>query len=878
MILVFGAALLALGEESDYYRVDHLKPPPGCVLEVGGMDFLPGGQLVVSTRRGEVWVVDHALADDPSAAKFTRFADGLWEGLGLAVVGGEIFVLQRGELSRLEDVDRDGTCDRIHTVSDAWGLSGNYHEFAFGLPVDREGKFCVGLNLGFGEPAWWHGQSLAPWRGWVVKIGRDGTLEPFASGFRSPCGLALNAAGDLFVTDNQGDWVPTSSIAHVEAGRFYGAPDSLKWTSEYRATNTVPSFTQPPARERTPPAVWIPYGWSRSTGDLAPLPADGRFGPFGSDQMAVAEMTNGLVLRADLEKVRGRYQGAVMHLVRNVGAAIRTRFAPDGTLFLGLTNRGWGGRPPGHGIARVRWTGRTPLEVAHVRLLQDGFEIAFTEPLAANTGVAAQDVLLRRHHYDWWWEYGSPERDRRILPVDAVTLSADRRKLVLRASQLECGSVATVVLPELVSERGEPLLHREFAYSIHELPDGPPCAQPIARVAPPPPLREHESEGWLRLCYSDAFQMWESRGWKLADVDLDTDDPRRLIVRDGVGALVNVEPDAGPFRSRPEFGDVEVHAEFLLPEGGAAALRLMGRYELLLSATPDERTTSVESCGALIGGTNWDTRAPLNPAFRSAGEWHELDVVLRAPRFDERGARIEPARIVRASIDDVLLHEDVELPGPSAGCPADEVASAPFELRAVRGTVALGGVRAKAGVLQEETRGWHALVEDDDLTGWRTLGAAQFTSDDGALRSGGGRGFLRTEREDFGDVEVDVRVKVGGSAQSALWLRALPEGDGLAGYAIQLNADAPAAAYTGSIGGPDGLSPLRVQLVGPETWCRMRVRIQDEAGGTRVRVWLNRVLVNELLDTRPDRPRAGAIALEQHHAGSRVEIEDLRWR
>ena len=37
--------------EADAYTLEYLKTPDGCVLEVGGMDFLSDGRLVVSTRR-----------------------------------------------------------------------------------------------------------------------------------------------------------------------------------------------------------------------------------------------------------------------------------------------------------------------------------------------------------------------------------------------------------------------------------------------------------------------------------------------------------------------------------------------------------------------------------------------------------------------------------------------------------------------------------------------------------------------------------------------------------------------------------------------------------------------------------------------------------
>jgi glucose/arabinose dehydrogenase len=903
-------ASVGAADESTYYTVDHLVAPPGCIAEVGGMDFLPDRRLVVSTRRGQVWIVENALAPDPAAAKFTLFAEGLREGLGLTVVDGVIYVMQRQEISRLVDTDDDGRCDRIETVCDTWGLSTNYHEFGFGLPRDRDGNFYISLNVGFGSPLWWHGVSYEPWRGWVCQIAPDGTLTPFASGFRSPCGIALNAAGDLFVTDNQGDWVPTSSIAHVEQGHFYGAPASLKWTAAYRETNTEPSLTNPVATPRTPPAIWIPYGWSRSTGDVAPFPAGGAFLPFGPDQLAVAEMTNGDVLRADLEKVNGKYQGAILPFRKGVGSAIRTKFAPDGTLMLGLTNRGWGGRPPGYGIARVRTTGRIPFEIAHVTLIDDGFCIAFTEPLVIHTRIAAADVLLRRHHYDWWWEYGSPERDRRVLPVDSVEIAADRRSISLHASQLECGEVATVILPELMSQGGEPLLHREFAYTINEM-RGAPCTQPIARVAPPPPARESSDQGWLRLCYGDAFQMWQGEGWKLVDVDLDAADPTKLALREGVNALVNSTGSA--FTCRLPFGDMWLRFDFLLPKDGRALLRLMDRYDLLLSATPDERATTLASCGALMSGPGFPGVAPQNPCFRAPGDWHSMDLTFRAPCFDAAGKKVANARIVRAMVDDVLLHDEVEFPAPSAGAPRDEVAEAPFSFRVLSGQVALNDIRAKPTEPDALGDGWQMLAEDEDLAAWNATSVLPNTPEafkaelaDDELTIGGTRGVLATKREDFGDVEIAFRMKVSAGGTVRFWPRFAPSAPGSvpksqpkldaagpapdflsfehAGYAIALNADAPGPGFMGSLdlvntgAGASGSVRHKVQLVAPETWCWVRARVAEDADGTRVIVWLNGVEVASVLDRSSTRPRRGSFAIQQVNDGSRAVFENVRWR
>ena len=174
MILeLFAAAVIAQTQQSPW-SIDFLSPPKGELLEVGGMGFMSDGDMVVSTRRGQVWRIDNPSATNPEDATFTLICEGLHEGMGLAVVDDEIFVAQRCELSKLLDLDGDERIDEIQTITQDWGMSGNYHEFGFGLPVDKDGNMYVSLNVGFWNPHWWHGKSKAPYRGWVLKISPRG--------------------------------------------------------------------------------------------------------------------------------------------------------------------------------------------------------------------------------------------------------------------------------------------------------------------------------------------------------------------------------------------------------------------------------------------------------------------------------------------------------------------------------------------------------------------------------------------------------------------------------------------------------------------------------------------------------------------------------
>lgn len=861
--------------ESDYYTVDYLTPPDGEVLEVGGMDFLSDGTLFVSTRRGQVWRIENAMAEDPADAKFTLFCEGLWEGLGLRVIEDELYVVQRSELSRLRDVDGDGVCDHIDTITDDWGMSGNYHEFAFGLPVDERGHFYVGLNVAFFSPKWWHGKSAVPYRGWILDIAPDGTVKPLASGLRSPCGLGLNSAGDLFVTDNQGDWMPASPVFHIKEGRFYGHPASLDWTPEYREAKTQASDTAPPPRassDRANAALWLPYKWSRSPGNLLPDETGGKFGPFDK-QLFISELTNGMVLRADLEKVRGEYQGAVFPFKQEIGSCARVRFAPDGTLFCGMTNRGWGGLPPADGIARMRWTGKVPMEMHSVHLLQDGFEIAFTHPVAADCEITPESVKLSQYDYDYWWEYGSPERDIKTLAVTSTDLDALRKVLTVRTSELVAGRMARLVLYDVKAEGGVPLLHDEFAYTLNQLPEGEPTKEHIAKVVPPPPVRESDEEGWVRLTYGDATEQWNFEGWELCDADVDREDPTKLVTKKGVNALTNTTSETPTdYTSKAVFGDSSYHMMFMLPKGGESGLLIHGRYEVRLTDSSAARELGLEHCGAVVG-----VAPPLEHPYSGAGKWHDLDVGFYAPKFDEHGVKTENARIVSVTIDGVPIHVDVELEGSTNGLP--EVAEGPVTIIGTRSQVAIGNIRVKplSGTPEDTEHkwtDWEPIFNGDDLEGWSISDEGTWDVEYGSIISGGDRSHLFSPRSDYKNFEVHAELKISNGGNSGLYFR-VAEGPGWPeGYEAQINSSYPDPQKTGSL---YALAPVAVQLVGPDTWFDYRVTCIDEPEGTHITIRVNDVVFTDYVDTERKYAQ-GHIALQQHHEGSIVEVRKLEVR
>ncbi len=873
-------ALEAEDDPSEPYRLEYLTPPDGARLEVGGLDFLPDGRLVVSTRRGQVWILDNVLSPDPAEAGFTLFAEGLREGLGLEIVHGEIYVLQRGELSRLRDVDGDGVCDDIDTITNDWGVSGNYHEFAFGLPRDAAGNFYASLNVSFFSPKWWHGKSPVPYRGWVLQISPKGKVTPFAAGFRSPCGISSNADGDIFVTDNQGDWVPACPILHVQEGRFYGHPASLDWSPEYRASGRRSTDTVPPERERAPAAVWLPYKWSRSTGNIVFDQTGGRFGPFGG-QALVSEMTNGLLMRVQLEKVRGQYQGAAFLFREHVGSATRLRFAPDGSLFVGMTNRGWGGQAPADGLARLRWNGQVAMEMGKVHLLPKGFEVTFTHPLGA-TGLKAAQIAVEQFDYSYWWEYGSPETNRTEVPVTDVTLSDDRRTARIQTTGLRPGMVARVVLTGVTSADGSPLRHGEFDYTINQLPDGPWSDKHVANRVAPPPTRDRWEEGMLMLTQGDPLAAWQGDGWKAGRARLDGANRRKLVSEAEGDELVDLgESGAGDLVSRYDFGDLDFHVEFMLPEGGNSGVYVMGRYEIQLLDSLGKTELGFGDLGGIYQGweehAGWKGRPPMFNAFGGAGQWHSLDVSFVAPRFDASGKKIANARFLRVKINDVLLHEDVEVTHPTRGAlPGPEVALGPLRIQGDHGPVAIRNVRVKRRELtRSEPEGdWQRIFDGESLAGWKANEGEGWTVEDGSIVGRGSRSHLFSARGDYRDFELKARVRINDGGNSGLCFRTKFAAGWPPGYEAQVNSSHPDPQRTGSL---YNLSSVRSALVPPNTWFDYHLTCQDVAEGVHVSIRVNGVTVVDQID-RERRHSEGHVALQQHHDGSVVWYKDLQIR
>jgi glucose/arabinose dehydrogenase len=462
-------------KEEDFYRIISLPIPDGVVLEVGALELLPGNRLAAASRRGEIWIIDNPAADNPEQVKFTRYAEGLHEVLGLAWRDGWLYVTQRGEVSRLKDRDGDSRADLFETVCDQWEIGGDYHEYAFGSKFDPEGNLWVVLCLTGSF------SSELPYRGWCVRVSADGKMTPTCSGLRSPGGVGVNVDGAMFYTDNQGPWNGTCALKHLEPGKFLGHPGGNRWYE--LAGNMGPKPKEPLSGGRmavesakipelVPPAIYFPYQkMGQSASGIICDTTAGKLGPFAG-QMFVGDQTHSTVMRVVLEKVNGRYQGACIPFRGGFGSGnLALILSPDGQFYVGGTNRGWGSRgSKPFALERMVWTGKTPFEIHEMHARPDGFELTFTEPVDAATAGDVKSYQLQSYTYIYHANYGSPEVDQTTLKVEKVVVSEDGKRARLYIDKLQPGHVHELHLDGVRSRGKLPLLHPVAYYTLNQIP------------------------------------------------------------------------------------------------------------------------------------------------------------------------------------------------------------------------------------------------------------------------------------------------------------------------------------------------------------------------------------------------------------------------
>lgn len=454
------------------YDLVNLRPA-GFEPKVTGLEWMGDDLLVLTwgdddgdpstvTAAGEVWKLSGVKdADDPADVTPTKIAEGLREPMGIKVVDGDIYISEKHQLSRLVDADANGIYeakDRIAT----WPFDGNFHEFAFGL-LYKDGYFYLNLSVSIDLG----GATTVPQgsndRGMHLKIAKDtGEVEYVAGGLRTPHGIGWGPDDSIFVTDNQGGWLPANKLIQIKPGRFYNHYTTGPNGQPGRFDNQKP----------TPPTLWMPHN------DIANSPSQPVLIPSGpfAGQMWIGDVTYGGIQRAFLEKVEGEYQGAYFRMTQGLESGItHLLLSGDGSIIVGGLGAGGNWGQTGKltfGLQKLVPNGTETFDIQKMELADGGFDLTYTKPLSdATLADLAGKYRVQQWTYVSTSSYGGPKVDEETLTVSDATVSADRKTVSLKIDGLKPNRVVYVRSPRpFEAQDGEPLLSTEAWYTLNKLP------------------------------------------------------------------------------------------------------------------------------------------------------------------------------------------------------------------------------------------------------------------------------------------------------------------------------------------------------------------------------------------------------------------------
>lgn len=530
---------------------------------VGGIDWLSDGRMVLVTwdPDGSVFLLENTTDETADSVTVMRIAAGLAEPLGVRVVDDRIFVLQKQELTELVDLDGDDVIDEYRCVCSGWDVTSNFHEFAFGL-VERDGFFYANLAIAI-DPGGASTEGQAPDRGAVIRIDpRTGEYTVVARGLRTPNGIGVGTAiddprGDVFITDNQGDWLPVSKLLRYREGAFYGS----RAVMGERAA----------ALEVDPPVVWLPQGEvGNSPSEVARLP-HGRY----RGQMVHGDVTHGGLKRTFVEEVDGVLQGCVFRFTQGLeGGVNRVRLGPAGdgaraerSFYVGgigsAGNWGQTGKLK-YGLERLDWTGAPVFEPLAVRAFSNGFEIEMTEPIGTGRGTEPGHYSITRYRYVPTAAYGGPKVDERVLDLASITISPDRRRIFLELDDMAEGFVHHVrLVGPWRSDAGRAPWTTEGWYTLNRVPARTYAVDPVEPVRRANVLSPEEQALGFRPLFDgetlDGWRAWRGSepgdGWRVEN-----------------GEIVLVEGGAGDLATEDVFENFELRLEWAIEPGGNSGI------------------------------------------------------------------------------------------------------------------------------------------------------------------------------------------------------------------------------------------------------------------------------------------------------------------
>jgi len=397
-----------LGKPNDSsYVVDTLtvpyKNPYKTVMQLTSMAFLPNGNALVSTLPGDIWLIK-GISDDLKNITWQRYATGFNQPIGIHVDEDGIFVLDRGQIYLLHDLNGDEEIDYYEKYANDFGSYDRSHTHTFGLHRTKDKSFHFIQRTS------------------VYRTGPDKVTRKVATGVRN-C-MAVGGTDDYFLAGPQeGTWTPTSAIIEVKDGEEYGLG----------------------GKGISPPLCFVPRGIDNSTGGMREITSH-KWGPFKGSHVGLSygSASHYLILR---DTTSSRPQGAVVPMEGNFLAGVmRGDFHPkDGQLYVAGLD-GWGDYSIEDGcVHRVRYTGGKVRKPSGFKVYTNGIRIEFTTELEKKSTQLVDHYFAHAWNYEYAKRYGSPEFSAKFpeslghdrIDIRSVKLLNNKKSIFIEMPDLE---------------------------------------------------------------------------------------------------------------------------------------------------------------------------------------------------------------------------------------------------------------------------------------------------------------------------------------------------------------------------------------------------------------------------------------------------------
>ena len=155
----------------------------------------------------------------------------------------------------------------------------------------------------------------------------------------------------------------------------------------------------------------------------------------------------------------------------------------------------------------------------------------------------------------------------------------------------------------------------------------------------------------------------------------------------GVRQLINASSGVDLY-SEEKFGDCIIDIEFMVPKGSNSGIYVMGEYEVQILDSYGRTKVGPGDLGGLYGAA-----APKINASKKPGEWQRFIIDFKAPRF-EGEKRVGKATFLKVTLNDQVIHENVEMKGPTpSGVTGKEAATGPLMFQGDHGPVAFRNIK-----------------------------------------------------------------------------------------------------------------------------------------------------------------------------------------